>query len=187
MENTKENEGSGVEGVKEHLCFEDGVVEAVDRVQLLLTDKDIVVVGIDGSDADVGKTTLLTQLSRRLDALRVPVTSCSDISGIPDVFSQIDTKKTLYGSNKCVVIIEHAGMASYVDQRVEAMVKLNRNTVLTKTFNGIGIGKTEVDLYVSIYAKGKPFARSNNPLLKPLGDVIICNEKATDKPRTNLY
>lgn len=183
MSDTKENEGTGVEGVIEHLCFEDGLVEAIDRVQLLLIDKDIVVVGIDGSDADVGKTTLLTKLSQRLDVLRVPVVSCSDIDGIPDVFSQIDTKKVLYGNNKCVVIIEHAGMASYVDQRIEAMVKLNRNKVLTQTFNRMGIGKTEVDLYISIYAKAKPFARSNNPLLKPLGDVVICNEKAVEKRR----
>ncbi|MCC7197019.1 hypothetical protein IT413_02365 [Candidatus Peregrinibacteria bacterium] len=171
------------EGLPEHLCFEDGLVEAVDRVQQLLATQDVVVVGLDGSDVNVGKSTLLTELSLRLDRLRIPVTTASFTEGIPDVASVLKLKQEVYNTNKSVFIIEHTGLGIFLTERALKMLKANRNAELEKAMQIIGIQKSQIDLFVSIYAPKRPFVRANDPSSYPLGDIVICNEKAVDKPR----
>lgn len=171
------------EWLPEHLCFEDGVVETVDRVQQFLATQDVVVVGLDGSDVNVGKSSLLTEISLRLYAIRVPVTTASYIDGIPDAADQLKIKKDVYSTQKSVFIVEHTGLQMFLPERALRMVKANRNAELEKTMKRIGIQKSEIDLFVSVYAPKRPFIKADDPDSKPLGDIVICNEKAVDKPR----
>jgi ssRNA-specific RNase YbeY (16S rRNA maturation enzyme) len=62
------------------------------------------------------------------------------------------------------------------------MIKKNRNAELREELLRLGVHKDQIDLFISIYTANKPFARSKMPDHEPLGDIIICNEKATEKP-----
>lgn len=176
-----------MEQLKEPLCFEDGLVEAVDRVQALIANQDCVVVGLDGSDVSVGKSTLLSQLALRIDSLHIPVTTCSQIDGIGDNFSTLLAKRTIHNSKKGVIIIEHTGAQVFLTPRALFMIKQNRNSELREELLRLGVHKDQIDLFISIYTANKPFARSKMPDHEPLGDIIICNEKATDKPEIRVF
>jgi hypothetical protein len=143
--------------------FDEGVAEAAIRIEKLIKElnRDVVIV-VNGSGRDVGKTTLLKSLGRIL----------ADLGVVPRYLNGEDVKAILEASEgrseseRGVYLVETEGrVASSVDQYKLDCIKTNRL-----------IG----DLYVGIYKPDKGFLRLKDQ--RPVADVLIRNEFAINDP-----
>jgi len=149
--------------------FEEGVQAAVDRIKELYepSDKDVVV-EINGSGINVGKTELLKQLGQKL--------------GEEDIFLSVlnDSTRAYYEEVKNQDTAANGGVP---EKRVYIIATtIGKKYHSTKEYRSLKLeGELPVDLYIGIYRPDKPFGRDEHGLV-PVADIMIRNEGASDKP-----
>ena len=149
--------------------FEEGVQAAVDRIKGLYeaSDKDVVV-EINGSGVNVGKTELLKQLAQKLgdEGIFLSVLNDSTRAYYEEVKNQ-DTAANGGVPEKRVYIVTTTIGKMYHSTEEYRSLKLE--------------GEVSVDLYIGIYRPDKPFGKDGP--LAPVADIMIRNKGARDKPR----
>ena len=155
-------------GAKEYL-FEEGVQVAVDRIKELYeaSDKDVIV-EINGSGVNVGKTELLKQLAQKL--------------GDEGIFLSVlnDPTQAYYEEAKKLETAANSGVS---EKRVYIVATtIGKMYHSTEEYRSLKLeGEVSVDLYIGIYRPDKPFGKDGP--LAPVADIMIRNKGARDKPR----
>ena len=164
--------------------FEDGVEYIINKVNLLLSTKNHVVisihgrtgVGFDYDDTNVGKTYLQNELCKKLGSEEdVAVEGVSDIESIKRwKFLPKHLKET--GCSKFVLIIG-ADDSLAIPKEKRNDYKKHRNIKLQKAAESIGMQLDEIDIDILIYRPDKPI----NTDEFETADIVIKNDYATDK------
>ncbi len=160
--------------------FEDGLQRAIEIISSVLEQKKVVVVAINGSDINVGKTTLQTELGRFCLRKGFALLNGSDAGSLrmseADFLYQLNTSL----DNKGVIIL---GANSHGFSVPENKIQAAREFYDYQFKDKKGSIPTEkIDLWIGIYRDDKPF--SSGSLVEPrfpLADILIKNEKAVDK------
>jgi hypothetical protein len=148
--------------------FAEGVRASLDRLLELYehTDHDLVVV-INGSSTDVGKTYLQRDIERALMEHSI-VTTNLGTGGRSDMLWRRQHIPDPVASGRRPFVVFFYVMQGFLIRKGE---DYNART---------GRDFLPVDLAVAIYRPDRPF--EDNPQLKPLGDIVIRNELAVDNP-----
>jgi hypothetical protein len=143
--------------------FEKGVDAAFERIKELYNtlDRDIIV-EINGSNVNVGKSELLRQLSGRLYEVGILSTNLERTD--KELFAEV--KKFEGAEDKKVYIVSDT-IRKLFDSTESYRKALRDNDLLT------------ADLYIGIYSPDRPFEGATGPV----ADMIIKNEHATEKPK----
>lgn len=147
--------------------FEDGVETAVERIRELYeaSDKDVVV-EINGSGINVGKTELLRNLARKLGEANISLSVLNDPTREYYDYMKANNTDANGGAGEKRVYIVGTSIG-----------KMYHSTEEYKTLR---MGELPVDLYIGIYRPDKPFGKDSR--LVPVADIMIRNEGAEDKP-----
>jgi hypothetical protein len=160
--------------------FEDGLQRAIEIISSVLEQKDVVVVAINGSDINVGKTTLQTELGRFCLRKGFALLNGSDADSLgmceDDFLYQLST----CSHNKGVIIL---GANAHGFSVPESKIQTAREFYDYQFKEKKGAIPTEkIDLWIGIYRDDKPFGSGSQVEPKfPLADILIKNEKAVDK------
>lgn len=148
--------------------FGRGALEALDRILALYekTDRDLVVV-INGSGINVGKTKLEQFLRSHLMERDIPTNQMSHLTRDELKWRQDHSPEPVESRRPYRVFFHtmHGGLAPSVPA-FHAMHKTSEYL--------------PADYFVAIYRPDRPFSKIRD--FKPLGDIVIRNEKAIDSP-----
>jgi hypothetical protein len=165
-------------GVVPEYSFDEGVRAAIARIEELLAQQDFVVVGVEGSAPSVGKTFVTGSLANyfHCNEIAISITSRGKVE-ICGALRTIEYLKSSLKAKKGLLIIEGAGIESAVplEKVSESRKAVDNNLGILLARAGVPNGK--FDLLISIYRPDRPF-RKMGPDARPLGDIVICNEKA---------
>ena len=139
------------------VSFQEGVEQAMIRIKELLartTDRDIFIV-INGSSADVGKTTFLGAIGRELYEIgvRVKYLSTEELNDYKWQQEHSDDP-----NEKAVYIITQQGILAPSTEQYKEKSKVNGRRIVG-------------DLYIGIYRDDRPFETVLN--FKPVADILI--------------
>lgn len=151
--------------------FEQGVEQALVRIEDLLSKKDYVVVGVAGPlplDINVGKSTLVGAIGRGLAQRNIPRVS----TYIGDTVDEHVIKSLLMqqeeGQKKGVIILSASSSLRY---------RKEQDTELVDMGNRFGLPLSKIDIGILIYRIDREPDNSE----KQAADILIKNEKAKDK------
>ncbi|MBI2436775.1 MAG: hypothetical protein HYV41_03490 [Candidatus Magasanikbacteria bacterium] len=146
--------------------FEAGISEAVRRIQKIYETQKYIAIAVIGSGADVGKTTLATQLQRKLMELGMKTAWESNIGNMfyPPYFD----KFTEAGQEGGILVLhdEYAPLENTSVQDEQLAMK-------SKAFE---LPFSKIDLRIYVYRPDRPF----RPEDLKFADIIIKNDHAID-------
>lgn len=147
--------------------FEEGVDVAAEKIKELYekSDKDVII-EINGSSINVGKTELLRNLAQKLGETGIPLNVLNDPTReYYDYMKAANTDANGGVEEKGVYIV-----ATSIGKMYHS----------TKEYRELNRGELSIDLYIGIYRPDKPFGGNR---LVPVADIMIRNEGASDKPK----
>lgn len=153
--------------------FAEGAREALSRVLELYehSDRDLLVV-INGSSVNVGKSRLESLLRQRLTEARIftDTVTTERRSAIERARTDVsdDTLKAMQYHPRRVYFHIRQGLSLRSTEQYRDMLRGNQDMAVP-------------DLIIAIYREDKPFDTKGG--LVPVGDIIIRNEFAADKPQ----
>lgn len=161
--------------------FESGIKAAMERIQSLLAEKDVVLVGINGSDTNVGKTRVGAELSKLLNENQIPNIRVGGIDIIKQNEHKVLSMLAESDQPRGVIIFTAQMSGSYTEDQLTKL-KQSFDDDAKEAASRSGLPFDKVDLMISIYRPDKPFVSADENInTKPIGDIIIRNEKAIDK------
>ncbi len=166
---------------KNELSYEAGVERILQMVEQKLSDAELVVVGIIGATAHVGKTYLAKDLYGRLSELGIPTVfykSDEPAQVSSRNLTRLNDIKEQYGKQQGVVVLEQLGWGAH-DFSAENQERADlRMSVLKKRINEDVGGRKHVKILVGIGGKNMaPIPPENIKIV----DVLIRNEFASSK------
>lgn len=164
--------------------FDEGVSVIVEKIESLLqSGQKYVIVSINGSGIDVGKTKLTSEISINLQqkvtgTLVLTCSNADNIDTLKDILS-MDTKQKI--PKKQVVIIfgadHYTGLV--LPKKIKEKVRESADKSLKKNAAAIGLGVDKIDLRIGIFRPDRPFKSIDD--CEVFADIIIKNEKAHNK------
>jgi len=168
------------EAIPEVLSFNEGVQQAIARIEDILTRQAVAIVDIHGSGINVGKSYLMSQLMSKFLGTRLPV-----IHGLVDnvgkLYQNINYSAAVNGQTGGIIFLENTGLDAAIPPEYIKIFKDKNNEAVGALLKEIGIESGKIDLWISIYRTGRPFRKLKSENARPVGDIIICNEQARDK------
>lgn len=165
-------EGEIVERAPEFNC-EQGVDEVMRRIQLLLGEKDVVFVGINGSSINVGKSHLSLEMKDEISGNAYFTGMNNPEDGV--IPETILSKARTYNREKVVCVISQAWFGgTFYNKREQEVVRFAMDRALADDA-GSALGVSTYDLIIGIQTETSPFGGT------PVADIIINNEKAKVK------
>lgn len=170
------NEKQKLPETEREYTFESGVAEIMKRIEALLTQKDYVVIEINGSGKNVGKSTLAGRLWTEFKLKQIPCTSVSEI----DLFAvhlvkDLQEYQKSYKTRKGVIVFDAALDAmAFDDAKNRQTVRNGENRSVREIGDKFKLGVDRVDIIVAIYSPKRSF------IATPVGDIVIRNEYAKD-------
>ena len=155
--------------------FGDGLEKSIAEITKLLESQVIVVVGFNGSDANIGKSFFAQALAKKLHEQGVDVS-------ISRGFNDLEHRKIFRHYKKIVFIFEQLEWGSvnvrYYKKMKESYDREVKNELGKKRYKVKG-----VDFWIGIYRPDKPFGTHmiSGDEDVPIADIIIRNDSARDK------
>ncbi|MEK9165729.1 MAG: hypothetical protein AAB525_02630 [Patescibacteria group bacterium] len=167
---------------KKEYSFNEGLEEIKRQVTSLLKSKDYVVIAFNASGTDVGKTYLSGAMRSWCYEQEIPFCNCPQDYSLQDGIDAFLGEQLEFNRSGGVIILEGSAGVFFRESRdLIISFKQARNTSLAAIGEEIGLPLNSIDIWVAIYRPDKPFQldKSTDELL---GDIIIRNEGAKDKP-----
>lgn len=136
--------------------FEEGVSNALTKINQLLNEKKSVIVAVIGSSINTGKTTVSSEIGKKLIEKGIEVKWCPSVDLI--------TQKIDFPAPGEVLILQAESPFIGDDE-------------LKNQAEKFGLSHKKIDLRVFIYRPDKPFP----PNETKSADILICNKGARDK------
>ena len=162
------------------VSFEEGVEKTMLRLEeLTQSETGPIVVCINGSSANVGKSHLARGLSEKIRAkgwayVRKTGLDYDSLNEKRVMEHDLERAKMDRPGQPVVIIFEGFGM-DLPNLETEADVK---NIILLRFSEGTNLQLSKVHLWVAIYSPDRPFRRGKSD---PLGEIVIRNEAALEK------
>ncbi|MBU0706140.1 hypothetical protein KJ657_04920 [Patescibacteria group bacterium] len=167
--------------VPEICSFEGGLKKARVQIAELLKEKDYVVMAINGSGPEVGKTFLTGEIARGFLEEGVPIGICTDNGNFVCAEEQLATTQALLEKCDRGIYILGAWEASHGCKKYgKTDVRAGYDEMLKEAARKIGLSLSKVDIWVAIYKKDKPFhivKKKRDDPYDPFEDIIICNDQ----------
>jgi len=165
---------------KREYRFNEGLEKIKRQVISLLKSKDYIVIAFNASGTDVGKTYLKGAIHSWCYEQKLPFYSCKseyDLGG----FDAFLSEQQEFGREGGIIILESCAGCFSAPKDTIISFKQTRDTNLTSATKETGLPLNSIDIWVAIYRPDKPFQLAG-PTDELLGDIIIRNEGAKDKP-----
>ncbi len=173
-----------VQQIKEY-NFDEGVQEAIKRIEDLLSRQEYVVVGVNATGTDVGKTRLSGALVKYFHGRNnIAAFGCSS----PESFlwsslkSEISDYQKQEDKGKVVIIFDSYTSFPYAENdknRILMRQSKDRDVENVVSSHLPILPIHRVDIWIGLCRPDKPFIGDLEEI--PLSDIMICNEKAVDK------
>lgn len=167
---------------KKEYNFDQGVSVVVQKIEsLLAAGQKYVVVSINGSDVEVGKTHLLAAIAIQLKLKGINVYDCSNSEHIGILKDVIKATEEESPANQIVIIFQADAPTGFPVPKEKIEQERGRSDYsLRQRAEEIGLPLEKIDIRVGIYRPDRPFVSFKG--CKIFADIIIRNEQAHNRP-----
>lgn len=159
------------------LTFDMGVAETIARIDQLLQQQDCVVIAINFTGENVGKSFFTRRILKILHQTEIPALYLRDRPREMDI-EALNLQENRYGSKKMILILEEAQLGSlHVDSAMA--IKRFRNDEAVRFCRELGHEHHGIDFWVGLHTPSQPFSQDHS--YAPIADFIIRNEEAKIK------
>jgi hypothetical protein len=164
--------------------FESGIKEVMEKIEQLLSNKDIIVVSISGplpNDTNVGKTTLSSKIAIELHQRNIPFVLTSDSFMVTkDHEKLLRINQTNLSSDKAVIILGAQGsLPGTADAKMVQNFKNQQDNDLKLHTKDTDLHIDKIDIRILIYRPDRKPPSVSGP--NAFADIVIRNDYANDK------